>query len=185
MDKLFVSHTPSKTPSHKKEVSICLLFLGKISIHVTKQLNNIFRSCSPDVKLKVVFKAPHRLRNSFSFKDVLPNYLNSKVIYKYSCGTCNSTYIGETIRHFIVRTYEHLGISIITDNAYTYNGKTATAIRKHSHECEHVSSMNNFKIVGSAKNSFHLKIKESLLIMKLNPNLNIAKESMPLCLFDD
>ena len=39
-------------------------------------------------------------------------------------------------------------------------------------------------MIGSASNKFHLKLKESLLILKMKPSLNIAKESMPLMLFD-
>ena len=39
-------------------------------------------------------------------------------------------------------------------------------------------------LIGSASNKFHLKLKESLLILKMKPSLNIAKESMPLMLFD-
>ena len=41
-----------------------------------------------------------------------------------------------------------------------------------------------FSLIGSASNKFHLKLKELLLILKTKPSLNIAKESMPLLLFD-
>ena len=43
--------------------------------------------------------------------------------------------------------------------------------------------MDNFKIIGSATNDFHLKIKESLLIQKNKPKLNGADQSVPLELF--
>ena len=148
-------------------------------------MNSIFRSCGPDYRLKVVFKSPNRLRNNFSFKDALPDEMNSKVLYKYKCNTCNSVYIGETVRHYSVRACEHLAVSFSTDKALTYNEKGATAIAKHCHEHVHASSMDDFKIIGNATNRFHLKLKESLLISKLKPSLNVAKESVPLCLFDN
>ena len=44
--------------------------------------------------------------------------------------------------------------------------------------------MDNFEIVGTAVNDFHLKLKESLLILEMKPCLNIAQQSMPLYLFD-
>ena len=44
--------------------------------------------------------------------------------------------------------------------------------------------MDNFEILGTAVNDFHLKLKESLLILKMKPCLNIAQQSMPLYLFD-
>ena len=45
--------------------------------------------------------------------------------------------------------------------------------------------MDDFEIVGTSANNFHLKLKESLLILKIKPCLNIAQESMPLYLFDN
>ena len=109
--------------------------------------------------------------------------LNSLVLYKYTCGICRDTYVGETKRHFIVRTYEHLGISVLTNNDYSYNDNTATAIRKHIHNCNHVSSVDDFQIIGTARNNYHLRIKESIAIVMLKPSLNNAKESVPLHLF--
>ena len=44
--------------------------------------------------------------------------------------------------------------------------------------------MGNFEIVGTIVNVFHLKLKQSLLILKMKP-LNIGQESMPLYLFDN
>ena len=39
--------------------------------------------------------------------------------------------------------------------------------------------------IGNATNDFYLKLKESLLILKMKPSLNIAQESIPLLLFED
>ena len=43
--------------------------------------------------------------------------------------------------------------------------------------------MDNFKIIGTAVKDFHLKLKESLLIFKMKPCLNMAQELMPLYVF--
>ena len=61
-----------------------------------------------------------------------------------------------------------------------YTEKDATAIRKHCHQNKYCCSVNNFEIVGTAVNDFHLKSKEILLILKMKPCLNIKQESMPL-----
>ena len=45
--------------------------------------------------------------------------------------------------------------------------------------------MDNVEIVGAAVNDFHLKLKESLSILKMKTCLNIAQESMLLYLFDN
>ena len=185
LNKLFIKRNHQKLTSAKKEVLITLEFLGKTSLQVKKQLKDIFRSCQKHVKLNVVFKSSIRIKNAFRFKDALPKHINSKVLYKFKCNTCNSVYIGKTKRHLLVRQYEHLGLSVLTNKALKYTEKDATVIRKHCHQCEHYCTVDNFKIVGNATNDFYLKLKESLLILKMKPSLNIAQESIPLLLFED
>ena len=81
--------------------------------------------------------------------------------------------------------FEHLGISHVTENKFKYSENTATSIRKHIHHSAHNADAGDFKIIGNAANDYHLKLKESLMIAKLKPSLNIASESMPLYLFDN
>ena len=107
------------------------------------------------------------------------------MLYKYKSDICNNVYIGKTKRHLIVRQYEHLGKSIATEKPLRYSDKDATAIRKHCHSLDHLASIDNFSILGNAMNNYHLSLKESLLILKLKPSLNVAKESIPLYLFDN
>ena len=180
LNKLFIKRNHQKLTSAKKEVLITLEFLGKTSLQVKKQLKDIFRSCQKHVKLNVVFKSSIRIKNAFRFKDALPKHINSKVLYKFKCNTCNSVYIGKTKRHLLVRQYEHLGLSVLTNKALKYTEKDPTVIRKHCHQSEHYCTVDNFKIVGNATNDFYLKLKESLLILKMKPSLNIAQESIPL-----
>ena len=135
--------------------------------------------------MNVVFRSPNRIRNAFQFKDKIPKCMNSKVIYKFKCNICNDVCIGETKRHFLVREYEHLGKSILTDKSLKYTEKDATAIRKHCHNHGHTADISCFSLVGNAANKYHLKLKESLLILKMKPSLNVAKESVPLHLFEN
>ena len=44
---------------------------------------------------------------------------------------------------------------------------------------EHSYSVDNFEIVGTAVKNFHLKLKESFLILKMKSCLNIAQELIP------
>ena len=96
------------------------------------------------------------------------------------CDTCNSV---SSVR--VNDTYERLGLSVFTKKTLKYTEKDATAIKKHCHQNEHRCSVDNFEIVGTAVNDFHLKLNESFLISKIKPRLNISKESMPLYLFDN
>ena len=51
------------------------------------------------------------------------------------------------------------------------------------HSLDHLASIDNFSKLGNTMNNCHLSLKESLLILKLKPSLNVAKESIPLYLF--
>ena len=185
LDKLLIKRKKIKDSSTKKEITILLKFLGKISLQVKRQLIEIFRACNKDIKSNVVLKSSFRMSNAFPFTDQVPKCLSSMLLYKFRCNTCNSVYIGKTKRHYLVRQFEHLGLSVFTNKALRYSDKDATAIRKHCHHQNHVNCTDNFKIMGNSVNNYFLQLKESLLILKLKPSLNVAKESMPLYLFDN
>ena len=84
-----------------------------------------------------------------------------------------------------MRTNDHLGISILTNNNYTYNENTTTAIRKHNHDPNHISCIDDVHIIRTANNNYHLQLKESIIISILKPTFNVAKDSIPLRLFDN
>ena len=163
LDKLFTKRKKVKDSSTEKEIMISFEFLGKTSLEVKRQLIEIFQTCSKDIKLNVVFKSSVRVSNAFRFKDQIPKCLNSMLLYKFTCNTCNSVYIGKTKRHYLVRQFEHLGLSVFTNKALKYSDKDATAIRKHCHHQNHVNCTNDFKIVGNSVNNYFLQLKESLL----------------------
>ena len=101
------------------------------------------------------------------------------------CNICNDVYIGETKRHLLFREYEHLGKSILSEKNLKHTEKDATAIRKYCHNHCHIADTSCFSLVGNAANKYHLKLKESLLILKMKPSLNVAKDSMLLYLFEN
>ena len=185
LDKLFINRKKEKDSSIKKETTVSLEFLGKLSLQVKRQLIEIFRACNKDIKLNVAFKSSVRMSNAFRFKDQIPKCLNSMLLYKFTCNTCNSVYIGKTKRHYLLRQFEHLGLSVSTNKALRYSDKDATVIRKQCHHQNHVNCTDNLKIMGNSVNNYFLQLKKSLLILKLKPPLNVAKESMALYLFDN
>ena len=143
---------------------------------------------SSDFRICVVWKSMRTLRTFFSFKDKLPMHLRSKILYRFTCDGCNSIYIGKTKRHFLVRAYEHLGLSYKTGKRFAYNPDNSnnTTVLNHinqSNQCK--GNLDSFEIIGSARNDFFLRIKESLLIKKIKPCLlNPNSQSVPLHLFD-
>ena len=158
LNSLFLKRCNLKPSSEKKKVVISLEFLGKLSLQVKKQLNDIFRSCHKNVNLTFVFKSPNRICNAFRFKEQLPKSINSKVLYRYTWDTCNSVYIGKTKQHLLVRQYEHLGTSIFADKALKHTEKDATTIRNYCYQHQYNSRLDNFQVLEDAVNSFHLHL---------------------------
>ena len=110
--------------------------------------------------------------------------MNSNVINKYKCNICNDGYISETKCHLLVCQYGHLGKSILSEKRLKYN-EDATAVRKHYHQQNHPADYVRFSLIGNATNNYHLKLTKSLVILKLEPSLKMAKESMLLHLFEN
>ena len=185
LDKLFIKKKKVKDSFTKKEIKVSLEFLGKISLQVKRQLTEIFRTCNKDIKVNVVLKSSVRMSNALRFKDQIPKCLNSILLYRLTCNTCNSVYIGKTRRHYLVCQFGHLGLSVLTNKALRYSDQDATAISKYCPHQNHANCIDGFKIMGNSINNYFLQLKESLLILKLKPSLNVAKESTALYLFDN
>ena len=185
LDKIFIAKKVVLTVP-KKELRICLPFLGKQSLEIKTKLSRFLSKNFPQCKPQVIFKSNNRLKNFFSFKDKIPLNVRSNLLYQYTCDGCNAIYIGKTKRHYLVRVFEHLGISLKTHNKYTYNPQNGnnTAILNHINCKKCVGNQKLFKIIGSAQNDFHLCIKESLLIHKNKPKINTNDRSVPLYLFE-
>ena len=130
----------------------------------------------------MLYSASNKICNPFCCKDQIPIYVNSNFIYKYKCSICNDVYISKRLRRLLVRQHEHLGRSILTEKPLQYNEKESAAFRKHCHQENNPADSFCFSLIG---NNYHQKLKESLVILKLKPPLNITKTSMPLHLFEN
>ena len=63
----------------------------------------------------------------------MPISVRSHILYRYTCDGCNAIYLGKTRRHYGVRVFEHLGISLLTPKKYIYNPRNSnnSAILNH------------------------------------------------------
>ena len=184
IDKLFVKtiqnlyickpHVPSVP---KKDVFICLPYLGNQSFIVRKKLMSLVRRFYPHVNLKCIFRNSFTIGSLFCFKDRLPLMLRTSVIYQFSCGQCSSSYIGQTVKQLKVRISQHKGRSFRTNNLLTCPENSI--ILEHSMNSGHSIHEHNFKILDNPHN-FDLRILESLWIHKLKPSLNDRSSSTEL-----
>ena len=109
-DKLYITKKIYQTVE-KKQLLIIPLFLGHLSFETRNRLNSCIRNQLPSCSLRIAFRSKTRLSSLFKFKESIPKYLRSHLIYKFSCSCCNATYYGKTERHLFLRASEHLGIT--------------------------------------------------------------------------
>ena len=121
------------------------------------------------------------MKNTFRFKDFVPETLRLSLIYKFSCGSCTTFYIGKTYIHFKVRVSKHRGVSPITGKPV--QSTLSTSVRDQMIVCDHKVVYEDFKFLGNESYRYLLELKESLFIKRDKPSLNKILYLQELLLF--
>ena len=81
---------------HKCDVhSFKLPYIVNLSHHIKNKLSKLCNKfCKENFNIKLVFSS-FKIKH-FSYKDPIPNYLKSFLLYKFTCASCSSSYIAET-----------------------------------------------------------------------------------------
>ena len=150
-----------------------LAYIGNLSHHIKNKLSKLWKEfCRENFSIKLVFNS-FKIKIYFSYKDQITDDLKSFLVYKFTCASCSSSYIGETCRHFKTRIEEHT------------NKDKKSYIFKHLHStatCFDSYNSLSFKIIDKANSKFDLKIKEALHINCRKPNLNAQQNHLALTL---
>ena len=132
-----------------------LPYVGPFSIVAQNRLHKLLykRYCN-NLDVKLAFSS-FKIRNTFSVKGPVPVELRSNVVYKLTCASCNSCYIGETSRHLTTRIREHLN-----------RDRTSHIFRQiqQSEACRNPCSAECFEVIDHTTTKFQVKIKEALHI---------------------
>ena len=130
-----------------------LPYIDNLSHDIKNKLSKLCKEfCKENFNIKLVFNS-FKIKNYFSYKDPIPNDLKYFLVYKFTCASCSSSYIGKTCRHFKTRTEEH----IKEDNkSYIFKHPHSIATRFDSYNSF------SFKIIDKANTQFDLKIKDAL-----------------------
>ena len=177
MQKVVVSKVP------KKDLIIALPHFGKLSLQIRTRINCVMKNKLPHRNFRIVFQSKCKLINFFAFKDEIPIFLRSGIVYKFKCDGFNATYYSRTKRHFKVRMCEHLGVSALTGKRV--KGDNDSAVKEHHLFCNHSSGFDNFFILASNNNDSKVTLMESLLISRDHPPFNKNRHLVPLERFDD
>ena len=153
-----------KEPSNSTYVSYYKLpYIGNLSAEIKEK--KIIEHCKyycKSTNIKIVFSA-FKVGDLFSVKELVPKYLRSFVIYRFTCPGCDASYIGETTHHLITRIKEHLETDLkshIFKHLYT------------NRNCKELCDTECFVIIDSATSSYRLKLKEAMHITWEKPSLN-------------
>ena len=180
-DKILAPKSVVSTVS-KSDFQIALPYLGKFSFQIRLRINRIMKNKLLYCNVRLVFQTKCKNSNFFSFKDKIPMFLRSGVIYKFQCGSCSTTYYGKTKHQFKVRMCEHLGILRLTEKRVKDDDGSAT--KEHLLFWGHTPDFEDFSIVAGNNSDFKIKLVESLLINRDHTPLNKNKQPLHLELFD-
>ena len=92
---------PSKDP-----VYICLPYKGIASERIAQNLRTAVQSTYGAVQLRTIFRTSPMLPNAY--KDTLPKFHKSNIVYMFKCNRCDCEYIGKTSRRLVDRIDEHV-----------------------------------------------------------------------------
>ena len=106
--KIVVSTVP------KMNLLIVLPYLGRLSLRVCARIIRVMKNELLHCNFRIVFQTKCKLINLFAFKDRIPVFMRSDIVYKFKCGVCNATYYDKTRRHSKVRMCENFGVSALT-----------------------------------------------------------------------
>ena len=180
LNKMYVKKVNIDTVP-KREYLIVLPYLGPLSTKIQHRIKTVFQKTLNYGKIRIVFRTTRRLSHLLRFKDLVSTDLSSHIIYHFKCSCCNAGYIGETRKHFKVRSSQHLGISEFTGRPM--KGGLPTAITKHIKDSKCQCDLRNFDILGREEDYHKRLVKESLFIKLYDYALNEQQTSTELLLF--
>ena len=138
-----------------------LPYIGYYSSFTKSKILKLSKNYCKDINVKLVFTSS-KLSSNFCLKDPIPESLKALVIYKFTCASCNASYIGETTRHLTTRIKEHFRKK--DSHIYMHLDKYKV--------CKAQSSASCFSVIDTAPTEHQLKIKEGLQIKWNKPTLN-------------
>ena len=138
-------------------------YTNNLSHHIENKHSKFCKDfCKGNFNIKLVFD-PFKIKNYFSCNGPIPDYLKSFLVYKYTCASCSSSYIGETFRHLEIRIEEYIKED---NNSHIFKHLQSTTT------CFDSYNSLSFKIIVETNSKFNFKIKKALHLYWTKPNLN-------------
>ena len=165
----------------KKLFYISFPFFGHQSIRMKYEIELLLGKYFPHLDVRIILVNNFTIGSFFNCKDTIPVCLRANIVYSFSCvqSARTSEYIGSSTRCLTIRACEHMGISFRTK--YPVTKPPHSAIREHYEQCGNCDlTLENFRILDTAKDLVDLRILESIYIAKRRPVLNNMQSAFPL-----
>ena len=110
--KKYLDYKFSSNQNHLKDKSDApyfqLPYIGNLSHYLKVKLSKLCKQfCKENFNIHLVFNS-FKVENYFSYKGPISNDLKFFLVYKFTCGSCTSSYIGETCHHFKTRIGKYI-----------------------------------------------------------------------------
>ena len=152
-----------------------LPYIGDMSHQIEKEIRQyLFKKLSQKSKFVMVHETT-TIDQKFRCKDRQTLLHSSEVVYKLNC-SCAQSYIGQTKRNLKIGINDHMPKNS-TNNE--------TGVSQHlKNNPDHTMNFHSPEILAHSNNIRKLRFKETLLIQKLQPQLNNDDFSYPIYLFN-
>ena len=135
LDRLL--NTKEKLHTVPKDIVVLKLpYLGYMSTTLSRKLKRIIRMNYTTIDIRTVFVSNFSIGNFFRIKDRIPISMCSSVVYNYTCGGCNASYIGKTSQNLSIRISEHKGLSYRTGRMLAKPMNSSIRVHSHEHDYE-------------------------------------------------
>lgn len=153
------SSPPSNSTEQDSLPQLRLQYRGRVTDNVVRRLHR----CS-SIQISTVITL-RKLKTALpSLKPSIPKPLQSRLVYEIVCPGCNSSYVGQTVRHLKARHAEHRN--------------PATPVGSHFIQCiEQRPTMDDVKVLNrTSRGLVYLLTLEALYINERKPILNTKDE---------
>ena len=122
-----------------------LPYIGNLSHDIKDKLLKLCKKfCKQNFNIKLVFNS-FKIKKYFSYKGRIPNDVKSFLVYKFTCTSRSSSYIGKTFDHFKTRIEKHI-IKYNKSYSFKHLNSTTTCFESYNSLC--------FKIIDKANSKF-------------------------------
>ena len=167
----------SRKTSESKEISLFLRLphLGNISLQIEKEIRqHLIKNLSTKSQFRLTHDT-HNIGKCFKFKDRQALLHNAVIVSELNC-SCEQSYIGQTHRNLATRIQEH-----VPNEKQNQESDVAKHLVSNPN---HKINFDSPEILGHSNNRRKLRIKETLLIQKIQSQINLHRASKPIYLLN-